>query len=335
MTALIRATANHPGAIAILQLLDDDGSMLRHLTGIGDWPLHRVRLVDFAGIDQGLAVRISSNITQIMPHGGPRVVQKLTARLVELGATIAQGEQVDSTSPLQLYPEAEDAIEAMMLLALSRAESPLAIDLLLDQPRRWREIIRSRRELTAEDRLRSNRLNRLIHPPVVVLVGAPNVGKSTLSNALLGRSMSITLDMPGTTRDYIAGRINLAELVVDWHDTPGIRESDDPIERKAIEISQRLIARADLLIAMRDATAASPWPNLPREPDVRVINKMDVGASSTADADAIRISAKTGEGMALLVSRLRGTLVPDVDLANSGPWLFDDRLTSPNRQSSI
>jgi GTP1/Obg family GTP-binding protein len=120
-----------------------------------------------------------------------------------------------------LYPEASDRFEALMLAALARAQSPLAIDLLLDQPRRWRRIRRARRQLSEEDLARSTRLNRLIEPPVAVLAGQPNVGKSTLSNALLGRAMSIAYDMPGTTRDYTAGWIDLAGLVVSWHDTPG------------------------------------------------------------------------------------------------------------------
>lgn len=329
MTAILRATANHPGAIAIIQLLDDDGSMLRRLTGIDDWPLHRVHLANFADIDQGLAVRIAPRVSQVMPHGGPRVVQKLTAKLIEMGAVL---DAIDGDAPgrsaTEIYPEAEDEIEALMLLALARAESPLAIDLLLDQPRRWREWRATGRSLTTDDHQRSQRLNRLITPPIVVLAGAPNVGKSTLSNALLGRSMSITLDMPGTTRDYIAGRIDLAGLVVDWHDTPGIRESNDPIERTSIEIAHRLIVRADLLIAMRDATAEGDWPDLPREPDLKVNNKIDLAGTSPGDSSIISISGKTGEGLATLVSRLRDALVPAADLSHAGSWLFDRRLVS-------
>ncbi len=200
--------------------------------------------------------------------------------------------------------------------------------------------------LTQEDFARSRRLNRLIDPPIVVVVGAPNVGKSTLCNALLGRSMSIAADMPGTTRDYTSGRIELAGLVVALYDTPGMRDTSDPIESKAIDLAQQLIERADLLIAMKDHE--HDWPALPRPPDLRILNKIDLlsspsgrGAGGDGNSPAspavlrssdphpaadLRISATHGTGISDLVTAVRDCLVPPADLAHPGPWLFDDRL---------
>lgn len=330
--ALIHATAATPGAIAIIQLVGDDlQPLLEGLTGVHDWPIGRLRVVDFAGIDQGLAMRLSNNIVQLMPHGGPRVVQRLTAKLVELGASV---ESPDSVEPLQLYPEAQDRIEALMLLTLARAESPLAIDLLPAQPARWRAAESSGVQPTGDDLTRSETLSRLIHPPKVVLAGAPNVGKSTLSNALLGRTISIAADVPGTTRDYVAGRIDLGGLVVDWHDTPGLRADADDIERQAIDIAQRLISHADMLIAMRDAD--HDWPALPREPDLWVINKVDDArhilqapdaTPGARSAEPLRISALTGAGLAALSAAIREQLVPASVISEPGLWLFDRRLT--------
>jgi small GTP-binding protein len=319
---LLHMTAHNPGAIAILQLHGEYQSIVRELTGLRDWPLHRMRLANLADIDHGLVVALNDSVAQIMPHGGPRVVQRLTAKLVELGAEIVAADAID---PQAIYPEAADRFEALMLLALARAESPLAVDLLLDQPRRWREFTAnaSGETLTGADRARSLRLNRLLDAPIVVLAGAPNVGKSTLSNALLGRSMSIALDMPGTTRDYTAGRIDLSGLVVDWHDTPGMRETSDPIERRSMEIARRLIDRADLLIAMRDPD--SPWPHLPREADLRVMNKCDL-VKKQDKTDALLVSAQTGENMPALVNAVRDALVSNADLADAHPWLFDARI---------
>src|SRR5204863_1903126 len=119
----------------------------------------------------------------------------------------------------------------------------------------------------------------------------PNVGKSTLSNALLGRSMSITLDMPGTTRDYIAGRIDLAGLVVNWHDTPGMHESRDPIERKAIALARKLLDRADLLISMADVQTG--WADLPRQPDLQVMNKIDLVSEVRTDSPNVQSPASS------------------------------------------
>lgn len=317
--SFVLTTGREPGAIAIVQLIGETEGVLRSLTGVSEWPIGRMRLVDFDGIDEGLAGRLGESVAQVMPHGGPRVVQRLLGRLLELGVEAAPAHDVD---PRDLYPEAADRYEALALAAVARARSPLAIDLLLDQPRRWRK----RPRPTPDDLVRSRRLDRLIEPPLVVLAGPPNVGKSTLSNALLGRSMSIALEGPGTTRDYTSGRIELAGLVVDWHDTPGIRTATEPaagdsIEAKAVDLARRLIERADLLVAMTDHE--HDWPTLSGPPAIRIGNKSDL--TRRADVD-LNVSALYGDGLPELVTTIRDRLVPPADLADPGPWLFDSRL---------
>ena len=297
-----------PGAVAIVQLHGDVAAILAALTGVTGWPCGKVRLVAMEGIDEALAARLTDEVCQVMPHGGVRVVQRLLERLAALGARPAA--EVDARA---LFPEAADEIEARALEALSRAASPLAIDLLLDQPRRWRATPAG----AVIDRDRSRRLCRLIDPPWVVVAGPPNVGKSTLSNALMGRTMSITADLPGTTRDYTTGTIELAGLVVRWHDTPGLRATDDGIEAGAIGIARRLIERADLLVAMTDAE--HDWPDLPRPADLRVASKCDLAPRDDAD---LAVSAMTGAGLAELVRAMRDALVPPADLEAPGPWEF-------------
>ena len=252
-----------------------------------------------------------------MPHGGARVVQRLATWLVEHGvepAVVGTGHAIDAST---LFPEAADRYEALMLGAVARAASPLAIDLLLEQPARWRTGTR----LTDADRLRARRLNRLLEPPVVVVAGPANVGKSTLSNTLVGRSISIATDRPGTTRDYTSGRVDLGGLVVWWHDTPGLRDTDDAVERRAVELAGELMRRADFLIAMTDADHG--WPALPRRADLRLAGCCDRG--ERADAD-LSVSAVRGDGIAELVGTVRDRRVPPADLAHPGPWLFDDGL---------
>jgi tRNA modification GTPase len=314
----IQVTANRPGAIAIIQLVGDVEPVLSSLTGRDDWPTGAMRLVDLADVDRGLAGVIDEGVAQLMPHGGMRVMQKLIEALLESGCEPIYEADLD---PMKLYPEAADPFEALMLQTLAGARSPLAIDLLLDQPKRWRV----HPNFTIDDRARSARLNRLIDPPSVVLAGPPNVGKSTLSNALLGRSMSIALDMPGTTRDYTTGRIELAGLVVNWHDTPGLRETSDPIESSAIDLAKRLMTEADLLIAMTDHE--HDWPKLTREPDLRIANKWDLGIREDAQ---LSLSATSGIGMSDFVAMVRDALVSPEDLAHPGPWLFDERLLAPD-----
>jgi len=309
-------------------VMDDDcdglTSLLQELTGNANWPIGRMRLANLAGIDHGLVARLSGTTVQLMPHGGLRVVQRLISWLVERGAEVADSQ--NSRVIREVFPEAADVSEAALLQRLSHAASPLAIDLLLDQPRRWREFMSAGKQFGPDDRERSKRLNRLIDPPIVVLAGRPNVGKSTLSNALFGRAMSIAMDQPGTTRDYTVGLIDLAGLTVQWHDTPGLRVTDDPIETQAIDVARRLIERADVLIAIRDP--ATDWPVLPRNADLWVLSKADSqpiqpnSADVCTDADhPVLISALTGFGLAELVIAVRDRLVPPDDLSHPNPWL--------------
>lgn len=277
------------GAVAILQL-HGQGTLpvLKRLTGRDDWTSGLLRLVDFGDIDQGLAVTLGDDWAQLMPHGGPRVVQRLLDALVDLGARVET-----SVDARDAYPEADSPIEADALATLARAASPAAIDLLLAQPALWREAMDEHGRLSpsvaAQALADAPVLDRLVHPPSVVVIGQPNVGKSTLTNRLLGRSISLVADLPGTTRDWVGGLVELncgvgiaSAVAVRWLDTPGLRDSDDPIEQAAIDLARQVIAEADVLIVMR-APAPGPgpgrdWPDLdalPRQPDLWVMNKVD------------------------------------------------------------
>lgn len=303
-------TAATPGAVAILQLTGDIDAAIEHLCETGPWPVGCVRLRRLGDIDECLMARPHIDVLQIMPHGGPRIRQCLLAWMADLGLTIDD----DVPSPQLLFPEAQDEIEARMLLAMSKATSPLAIELLASQPERWR----TQTSWDAHDEARSIRLAHLLHPPRVVIVGEANVGKSTLLNTLLGRERIITHDEPGTTRDWVACNVDCGGLVVQWHDTPGRRETTDMIEAEAIALSNRLEEEADLLIAVADSQSA--WPDLTRPPDLRVASKSDRGSRSDADLEC---SAHTGEHLDTLIRRIRTALVADADLQSPRPWRFD------------
>jgi len=344
-------TASTPGGIAIVQLRGDAVEATMHaITGRADWPVGRLRHVDFAGIDDGLAVLLRDGdeaVAQLMPHGGPRIVQRLLDRLRELGVAYDR-----SPDPTAVYPEAGSPIEADVLATVARAASPAAVDLLAAQPGVWRKRL-ARGPLGTEHRdaiaRRSARLDRLIDPPTVVVVGRPNVGKSTLTNRLLGRAASVVADLPGTTRDWVA---SLAELVpigadahqgvaVRWLDTPGLRAAAeaDPIERRAVDLARRVVADAEVLIAMRDPSTG--WPDtadLPRSPDLWVCNKVD-GARAPAEADgrrpdaAIPLSAAHGHG----VDRLSHRVLEQLGLAavdRAAAWAFSPRLRAVLRDPS-
>jgi tRNA modification GTPase len=137
----------------------------------------------------------------------------------------------------------------------------------------------------------------------IVLAGAPNAGKSSLLNALIGESRAIVSEMPGTTRDAI-------EVLVDaepwpWRlvDTAGLRASDDAVERLGMEVSERRLATAHLVLVCAEdetslATTCTAVARLSGAPQLAVRTKKDLhGASDARVAGAIAVSAVTGEGL--------------------------------------
>ena len=129
----------------------------------------------------------------------------------------------------------------------------------------------------------------------VVLVGKPNVGKSSLLNALLGESKAIVTDIAGTTRDVVEGEINLNGVILHLLDTAGIRESTDQVESIGVNKSKEAITKADLVIVLLDASKELDKQDkdildLVKDiPHVIVYNKADKLVSK--DNDKLYISA--------------------------------------------
>jgi len=137
----------------------------------------------------------------------------------------------------------------------------------------------------------------------VVIAGPPNVGKSTLMNALARRDVSIVSAIPGTTRDLVEVALDLRGLPVTLVDTAGIRETDDPIEREGVARARRRAEEADLTLWLIDG-AATTEPPLGDGPRIVVLTKADRQSSDGAGAappGAMRISALTGEGLSQLL----------------------------------
>ena len=93
---------------------------------------------------------------------------------------------------------------------------------------------------------------------MIAVVGAPNVGKSSLVNLLARRDVAIVTPFPGTTRDVLEVALDLDGLPVTLLDTAGLRDSDDPVEREGVARARRRAAEADLRLGMLDATAPEP-----------------------------------------------------------------------------
>jgi tRNA modification GTPase len=93
----------------------------------------------------------------------------------------------------------------------------------------------------------------------IAIVGAPNVGKSSLFNALVGSSRAIVTEIPGTTRDLVSETIDLDGLKVHLVDTAGLRETDDVVEVEGVARSRRAAAVADLVLEVTDTDERATW----------------------------------------------------------------------------
>ncbi len=137
------------------------------------------------------------------------------------------------------------------------------------------------------------------------------MGKSTLANRLVAQERSITADVPGTTRDWVGETANLDGLAVELIDTPGIRQTSDPIEREAIERSAGQIEKADLIVLVLEASRPlepDQVPVIARYPDaLRVVNKIDSPHQWDVStlSEAIHTVGTTGQGVDTLMRRIR------------------------------
>lgn len=226
-------------------------------------------LSDESGVIDDPVVVLRGNVADINLHGGPWVVRECLELARRAGFAISEDAR-------DLPPDSSNPIEQEMVEALPLARTEQAIRLLLAQPRLWADL----RSDDVQRMLNDHWLWWMLHPPRVAVVGAANVGKSTLTNALFGQERSITADVPGTTRDWVGDWANLDGLPIMLLDTPGQRDCADPIERAAIRQSDGEIARADLVIIVLDPTQPlEPDQNriLARHPKaITVINKTDL-----------------------------------------------------------
>lgn len=144
----------------------------------------------------------------------------------------------------------------------------------------------------------------------LVIAGRPNVGKSSLMNALVGMERSIVSQIPGTTRDYVEQYTVLGKIPVNVVDTAGLRHTDDPIEQEGVKLALSRIAEADLVIFLYDASLG--WTeedqqmlNLVQEEKTIVVgNKIDKGKAPNQHPKAYFISAKEKTGLEKLIEAI-------------------------------
>ncbi|CAN5725854.1 tRNA uridine-5-carboxymethylaminomethyl(34) synthesis GTPase MnmE [soil metagenome] len=140
----------------------------------------------------------------------------------------------------------------------------------------------------------------------VALVGRPNVGKSSLFNALLGHERAIVTEIAGTTRDQLHERFTINNIPISLIDTAGLRETSDTVESIGVERSKRAMADADLIVVLLDGSEnltvedKEIFAQIEDLPHLIAVNKNDLGQSKielNGNSNVLHISAKTGEGL--------------------------------------
>jgi tRNA modification GTPase len=142
-----------------------------------------------------------------------------------------------------------------------------------------------------------------------VIYGEPNVGKSSLLNALVGHERAIVSELPGTTRDTVEEFINVRGLALHLVDTAGLRPSADPLENAGIARTRQTLARADLALHVVDGSRppAAAAPEADDRPgasaaEILVLNKADLGLDAhwQSHANAVAVSCLSGAGLSAL-----------------------------------
>jgi len=282
-------------------------------------------------------------VLELQGHGGPVVLRLLLARCLELGRSIglrvaepgeftrraflndrldlAQAEAVADLIDAGTAAAARGALRSLQG-EFSRAAQALAQELTelralteatLDFPEEEIDFLRAADAAGRLDRatrdlaqLRGRAAQgALLRDGVqVALLGAPNVGKSSLLNALAGAEVAIVTEHPGTTRDRVERVIEIDGLAFNIIDTAGIRDTQDPVERLGIARSHAAAAEADLVIALVEDGQEQP-AEAELGPRLTVHNKIDLTGTAPGVRDgAVYLSARTGAGIAALRTQL-------------------------------
>lgn len=293
-------------------------------------------------------------VLELQGHGGPAVLQSLLQRCLELGVRLAQpGEftqrafmndkmdlaQAESVADLieattqqaarsavrSMQGEFSKAIQAVVAKLI---DLRMLVEATLDFPeedgiatveraRLEGKLTQIQAELTHIETL-AKQGSILREGAQVVLVGAPNVGKSSLLNRLAGEEVALVSEIAGTTRDAIRQSLQINGVPLHIIDTAGLRETEDVVERMGIARTQQNIERADLILVLSDEsnsdTSVEVAPLLDRLPSgiprLFVHNKVDVakGISPVIQDDHLYVSAKTGVGIEELQNKVLKTI---------------------------
>lgn len=341
-----------PRMAHLVPILDTDGGALDH--GL---------LLYF----KGPASYTGEDVIEFHGHGGILVTQRVLDRWLACGARAAdlgeftQRAFLNGKIDLTQAEAVMDLIHAQSTLALRAANEQLGgaigreaaamqqeiipvlahIEACIDFPeedispetgadllRRIDAVLRRAQKLIAT----SEQGRILRHGARTVISGAPNVGKSSLLNVLLGFERAIVSPTAGTTRDTIEEIIQVHGIPLRLVDTAGLREAGDDIERVGIQRTERELERADLVIEVVDGSRAPTGPRLALSPEIArrrilILNKSDLGIHTdwSGNPCAIPLSCLSGDGIEPLRDAIRDVIATAGPLAADHPIAINAR----------
>jgi tRNA modification GTPase len=301
------------------------------------------------------------DVVELSAHGSPVVLRAIVTAAVEHGARLAEpgeftlraflngrmdllqaeavADLIDAATPLQARA-AFDQLDGTLTRKIASIEASLfdliaRLEASVDFPDEGYHFVDPGALAQAIDDLlletatlaAHGKSGRLIREGLqVAIVGAPNVGKSSLFNALVGASRAIVTDTPGTTRDLVTEVVDIHGLRVTLVDTAGLRDTDDRVEAEGVERARQAATVADLTLEVRDGsvepfTQVSITPQTIENKRLIVNNKSDIGAVITSGA--VSVSARTGDGIDALRANILQAL--DVDLQRDCPAITNIR----------
>lgn len=286
-------------------------------------------------------------------HGGTLLTQKVLSRLVQSGARLAEGGEftrrafengkvsLDEAESIigEINAESEGELKATLnqaegklkkkirALQASLTENIAQIEATLDYPEEdfeksakdqiFENLRLVKRDVTQylEDSKNARFLSKGIS---VAIVGSPNVGKSSLLNALLGEDRAIVTDIAGTTRDVLNESIEYRGIRINFIDTAGIRDSEDRVEKIGIERSKKAINEADEVIFVLDGSRAENGQDREikallngKENVLIVVNKADKKRILPNMPNEIEISALKEENITLLKDKIYNLVIDE------------------------